>query len=692
MTIQSRYSPDGLLSDLGDVLLTNLADNNLLQYDAATGKWENETPLSVGTGSFLRLANENQNVTGGSFDLTTTGTIASGHLTVAGIDPQLRVGRATKYWETSTDSAGGTTFDAVGTVPSFTFLDDVSVAGDILGIGDIVRTGGSSFTTSVKESIDLGIAESTVLQLRKSEASISPFILKFDKSHGVDLDNLANVEAGDFALDISSYSYVAGIFRRTAQIKTEVMVNNSRATNLNFYTTADAGALTKNMVLEADGTLNLQDNDLETTGDGTFSNIVINQVTDDGSDGFMINNPGSTATFTAFVNDSDSGVFNHAGGNMLFKATTNNKGVFFRGTGAGPITLQDQTTGDVRISSFGGITEIGKLASAGGLGCHIISNCMIGANSTPPSTLAVLGDSRFGDGGAANYTNISITGDITQVGTAIITLDQLYLSETTTPTSPVDSVGAIYTKANNELFFQDGAGVEHLVHGDAFSNLWFHDVVADTITIGTANTFVAITSFDIVGEEDDMDNLVGSISTNDFTVGANGAGEYKATFHLSAGSGGGADEFVVAMGQTLATPITITSATTATPIVCTAVGHGIKKGDMVTISNGTGMAAINGDFFLKPVTDDTFTLLSLQGVDVAGVGTYDGSTATVDIIYHGNIVLHRVLAQNQLGTGGANADVQLAVSDKLKLYVANIGGTDNIDFTIVNMEAKRLGD
>ncbi len=145
------------------------------------------------------------------------------------------------------------------------------------------------------------------------------------------------------------------------------------------------------------------------------------------------------------------------------------------------------------------------------------------------------------------------------------------------------------------------------------------------------------------------------------------------------------------MGQTFATPITITAAT-GTPIVCTAVAHGIKKGDMVTISDGTGMAGINGDFFLKPVTADTFTLLDLQGANSDGTGTYDASTATVDIVYHGNILLHRTLAQNQLGTGGANADLRLAASDKIKLYVANVGGTDNLDITIVNMEAARIGD
>ncbi|KKM00701.1 hypothetical protein LCGC14_1801780, partial [marine sediment metagenome] len=288
------------------------------------------------------------------------------------------------------------------------------------------------------------------------------------------------------------------------------------------------------------------------------------------------------------------------------------------------------------------------------------------------------GNLRLGDTTAPTVGTLEVNGSIN-------------FAEVSTPTA-LPNFGALYTKSDNALYFQDGAGTEHIVHGDAFSNLWFHDVVVSTITISAADTFVAVTSFDDLGEEDDLGNLIGSTSTNDMTVGANGAGEYKATFHLSAGSGGAADEFIVVLGQVLATPITITAATTATPIVCTAVGHGMRKGDMVTISGGTGMTAINGDWFLKPVTADTFTLLDLQGANSVGSGTYDGSSADVDIIYHGNILLHRKLAQGQLGTGGANADLRLSVSDKLKLYVANIGGTDDIDFTIVNMEAKRIGD
>ncbi len=349
-------------------------------------------------------------------------------------------------------------------------------------------------------------------------------------------------------------------------------------------------------------------------------------------------------------------------------------------------------SGNTSITSARGKAEIvGERTESGGKSALFFRTST--AVASAPADRVEVSD----DGDLIVYNKLRV-GDTTRptdfleiFGNTRIDAGNLYFIETSLPTAKTD-YGTLWTNNVNELRFTDGDGADHLIHGDSFSNLWFHDVVVDTLTIGSANTFVAITSFDDLGEQDDSGNLVGSTSTDDMTVGANGGGEYKCTFHLSAGSGGAADEFVISAGQVLATPITITAATTATPIVCTAVGHGMRKGDMVTISGGTGMTAINGDWFLKPVTDDTFTLLDLEGNNSVGSGTYDASSSSVDIVYHGNILLHRKLAQGQLGTGGANADLRLFAGDKIRLYVANIGGTDDIDFTIVNMEAKRIGD
>ena len=92
-------------------------------------------------------------------------------------------------------------------------------------------------------------------------------------------------------------------------------------------------------------------------------------------------------------------------------------------------------------------------------------------------------------------------------------------------------------------------------------------------------------------------------------------------------------------------PLTIASATNATPIRCTVTaGHdlnyviaGTNIGEKVTISGGTedGGApeswAGNGNVWIKRVAETTFDLYSDQALTtgVAGTGVYDAGTATV---------------------------------------------------------------
>ncbi len=72
------------------------------------------------------------------------------------------------------------------------------------------------------------------------------------------------------------------------------------------------------------------------------------------------------------------------------------------------------------------------------------------------------------------------------------------------------------------------------------------------------------------------------------------------------------------------TPLTITAATTATPIVCTTAAHGYETGDQVFISGGLVMTAINGTFTVTVVSSTTFQL-----DNSVGSGTYTASSATV---------------------------------------------------------------
>ena len=266
-----------------------------------------------------------------------------------------------------------------------------------------------------------------------------------------------------------------------------------------------------------------------------------------------------------------------------------------------------------------------------------------------------------------------------------------YFKEATTPTPKTD-YGAIWTTSVNELFFQDGNGDTHLLHGDAFSNLWFHSPSVDTVAISTAAVFVLIDSFENVGDEDDLANVVGNATNNDFTVGANGGGEYDMTFHVSISSSSAASEMVIAMGITLNTPIDVTAATNATPIVVTSVAHGLLNGDMTTIVGATGNTGANGDWIVTAKTDDTFTLIDLTGTNSVGNGVYDASSGDVTIKYPGNVVIHREVGFGALGVGGADADSSLVAGDKVSMYVVNITSTRDLLVAIVNMEIKRIGD
>lgn len=297
------------------------------------------------------------------------------------------------------------------------------------------------------------------------------------------------------------------------------------------------------------------------------------------------------------------------------------------------------------------------------------------------------------DGGSSyfNSGNFGI-GDIPQANSNKLTIGSGWTFKESTAPAADEDYGKMWTESNNELFFQSGDGKIHLVHGDAFSNLWFHSVTTDTIEISTAAVFTLIDSFENIGEQDDLGNVIANTTNNDITIGTNGAGKYKMTFHISMSSATATSEMVIAMGITFNTPIDVTEATNATPIVVTIVAHGLMNGDMITIAGATTNTGVNGDWMVTSVTDDTFTLVDLAGNNSVGNGVYDVSSGDVTILYPGNLPMHRKVGFGALGVGGSNADHSLVTGDKVKLYVANITSARDLLVAIVNMEISRIGD
>jgi hypothetical protein len=89
--------------------------------------------------------------------------------------------------------------------------------------------------------------------------------------------------------------------------------------------------------------------------------------------------------------------------------------------------------------------------------------------------------------------------------------------------------------------------------------------------------------------------------------------------------------FVEIAGENGATA-TISGATAANPGVITATDHDILDGMKITITGVVGMTELNGNtYYVNEATDDTFTLLTLDGqvVNTTGFTAYtSGGTAT----------------------------------------------------------------
>lgn len=287
-------------------------------------------------------------------------------------------------------------------------------------------------------------------------------------------------------------------------------------------------------------------------------------------------------------------------------------------------------------------------------------------------------------------STFTVTGDI------VLNTGALYLQEITTPT-PKSGYGAIYPTSDNELFFQDGAGDEHLLHGDAFSNIWFHAPSSVEVTISTQGLFAKINSFTVVGHEDDIGNVIGSAATDNLTLSSASGGEYEISFHGSITATGGADkEMVMALGITLATPKDITNVTddTVSPIVITSVGHGLENGDMVEIVGVLVNTAANGSFIVDNKANDTFVIVDLDGSATTGNGDYDEGTPTGDItiLYPGNMEIHRMVRGADFGSVSATGVHLLAGDDVLAYYVANLSGVTNMTVSSVSFSVFRIGD
>ncbi len=263
----------------------------------------------------------------------------------------------------------------------------------------------------------------------------------------------------------------------------------------------------------------------------------------------------------------------------------------------------------------------------------------------------------------------------------------------TTPPTPVAGHGYLYTTSANELFWIDGDGNTHLLHGDAFSDLWYHGP-ATPVAIAAVNTMALINIMENVRAEDDGGNAVGSTANNNITIGAGGAGVYLVSWHASITVAGGAKkQMLIAAGLKFATPRVITDVTdnTVSPIVVTSVAHGILNGDMVEISGVGGNAAAIGSFRIDNKAPNTFELVDLDNGPTTGSGDYT-SGGLITHCYPGDTVAHRVVNQTDIGSMSATGAIAMVASDEMAAYVANVADGNNLSVVAISLEIVRIGD
>ena len=299
-------------------------------------------------------------------------------------------------------------------------------------------------------------------------------------------------------------------------------------------------------------------------------------------------------------------------------------------------------------------------------------------------------------GGEQTMQTVGVTvdgsGNLNAAGGLKSTAGILELIETTTPAAVVGS-GKLWTTTGNDLWFQDGNGDLHLVHDDSYSDIWYHGATFDVVTISTEDILTKITSFENVGDEDAHSNIVGSTVNNELVVGANGAGEYRIEFYNSTTIAGGASkEILIAPGIEWVTPVDVTGATNATPIVVTSEAHGLLNGDMIIISGATTNTGANGSFIVASKTVDAFTLIALDGSNSVGNGVYDASSGDVTHYFPGDMVSRREVSQSTVGGGAGAAEHSLAVGDKVGLYVANLDDISSLQVYQASLEARRTGN
>jgi hypothetical protein len=338
------------------------------------------------------------------------------------------------------------------------------------------------------------------------------------------------------------------------------------------------------------------------------------------------------------------------------------------------ITAEDITDGSEVGSLLFEVSRGGSLETALKMSADIIVLNESGADRDFRVESDTVVNAIFLDG-ATGGVGIGLEPTANMLGLAVET-GLLTLKETTTPTADAN-YGKIYTKSDNLLYFQDGAGVEHaLAEFDTDYAEMYLNANANVTTIETANTPIALRQF-----------TTGSLDGWTFDAGSTGA----ITAYADAGAG----------------QITVTSN-----------GHGLATGDVVSIRGTTNY---NGIFVIANALTNTFEITDTWVADdgasdwdepsnlvagAAAAGVYDiawnmssseqggaGSTVTFAAYINGtaqnNTRIQRKFANNDVGAFGGRGILTISASD-IVFITASSSGVNTITNSYGSVVLMRL--
>lgn len=271
--------------------------------------------------------------------------------------------------------------------------------------------------------------------------------------------------------------------------------------------------------------------------------------------------------------------------------------------------------------------------------------------------------------------NVTIYGDLSTSGSFTVEDGPLYMKERATPTAK-PGYGAVYSKSDNILYFQDGAGAEHevVVPGLDLAEMYVNNNAVAT-TIETADTPIALRLFSL-----------GDLSGFTFDAGSTGA--------------------ITAFADATGGSVRVTSA-----------GHNLATGEIVTIRGTTNY---NGIFEVTLFDASNFDIVDTWAGDdgasdweqgshlIAGsgaAGSYlltwamSASAATINDIFIFSVVknsavqveseIKRKFANNDVGAMAGTMLLTVAAGDVVWMCAQN-DGTGAITISYANANLHRL--